>query len=389
MKASVLVSFSSIAVTKSASLAEIAERVNAGNYGWKAEAPAKFSSVDDVKPYLGAFLPGDPEYYEADVEEVIVNDILPESFDSSAQWPQCSVIGNVRDQSACGTCWAFASVSSFESRACIATGKDIKYSPMDTGFCSNAGNGCRGGNTAWSWFKSHGVVTGGDYPDLGSGSSCMAYTFKPCAHHVPASEKYDTCPTKEYSAHCKAECEDGYGSDYAQDKIGALTSYSVRGVTQIQQDLINNGPLYVAFTVYDDFPTYKSGVYQHTSRKQLGGHAVTMVGWGTLDGQDYWRIKNSWNEQWGDNGHFLIRRGHNECGIESSAGAGKVDGSPAPPSPPPPPPPAGCPGQDDEAGCEALDNCEWCDHGIFAGTCADSASHVWQCPPGTPASVVV
>jgi cathepsin B len=155
----------------------------------------------------------------------------------------------------------------------------------------------------------------------------MAYAFKPCAHHVPASEKYDTCPTKEYSAHCKAECEDGYGSDYVQDKVGAQTAYSVRGITQIQQDLLDNGPLYVAFTVYDDFPTYKSGVYQHTSRKQLGGHAVTMVGWGTLDGQDYWRIKNSWNEEWGDNGHFLISRGHDECGIERSAGAGKVDGS--------------------------------------------------------------
>ena len=40
-----------------------------------------------------------------------------------------------------------------------------------------------------------------------------------------------------------------------------------------------------------------------------GGHAVTMVGWGEENGQKYWKIKNSWNEQWGNNGHFLIARG--------------------------------------------------------------------------------
>merc|ERR1712084_174478 len=104
------------------------------------------------------------------------------------------------------------------------------------------------------------------------------------------------------------------------------------------QELVANGPMYVSFTVYSDFPTYKSGVYQPTSHQMLGGHAVTWVGYGTEDGTPYWKIKNSWNEQWGDNGHFLIRRGTNECGIESSVSAGLVDGTPAPPSPPPPPP---------------------------------------------------
>ena len=57
----------------------------------------------------------------------------------------------LRDQSACGSCWAFGSVSSFESRDCISTGKDIKYSPEDTAFCSNAGNGCSGGDSAWGY----------------------------------------------------------------------------------------------------------------------------------------------------------------------------------------------------------------------------------------------
>merc|ERR1712046_277639 len=102
-----------------------------------------------------------------------------------------------------------------------------------------------------------------------------------------------------------------------------MGAYSVRkNVSQIQQDLVENGPMYVAFSAYGDFPTYKSGVYTHQSGSFLGGHAVTLVGYGTLDGTPYWKIKNSWNEDWGNGGHFLIARGTDECGIESSASAG-------------------------------------------------------------------
>lgn len=129
---------------------------------------------------------------------------------------------------------------------------------------------------------------------------------------------------------------------WADDKLRATSAYSVRGETQIMQELVDNGPLYVAFTVYDDFPTYRSGVYKHTSKKRLGGHAVTLVGYGDLDGEKYWKVKNSWNEQWGDGGHFLILRGKNECGIEGSVVGGTIVAPPSPvPTPPvPPTPPA-------------------------------------------------
>jgi len=318
----------------STSFEEIAEKINSGNHGWTAQAPSKFATVEDVVPYLGAFLPGDEQYDEPAVVELApTNDALPDSFDSQTNWPKCSVIGNVRDQSACGSCWAFGSVSSFESRRCIATGEDTKFSPEDTAFCQpifGAGNGCNGGNSAWNWFKSHGVVTGGDYTDKGSGDTCLPYSFAPCAHHVPATAKYHACPDGEYpSPSCAKACsEDGYSTSYSSDKQMASSAYSVRTVSQIQQDLVQNGPMYVAFSVYSDFPTYKSGVYTKTPGSSfLGGHAVTLVGYGTLDGTDYWKIKNSWNEEWGAGGHFLIKRGTNECGIEGSVNAGTFSSS--------------------------------------------------------------
>jgi len=316
-------------VAATSEFADLAAEINAGNHGWTAAVPDRFESLEDVKATLGAFLPGDAEYEEPAVADVAMNVEAPSSFDSSEQWPQCSVISNVRDQSSCGTCWAFGSVSSFESRACIETCKDIKYSPEDTGFCSSAGNGCNGGNSAWSWFERSGVVTGGDYTDRGAGDTCYPYSLAPCAHHVPATSKYPACPSGEYpSPRCKSSCsESGYSKSYSSDKVRASTSYSVRGESQIMSELATNGPMYVAFSVYGDFPTYKSGVYKHRSGSMLGGHAVTLVGYGVLNGEKYWKIKNSWNEQWGDNGHFLISRGNNECGIESSVSAGKVSGS--------------------------------------------------------------
>merc|ERR1711957_643125 len=179
---------------------------------------------------------------------------------------------------------------------------------------------------------------------------------------------YKACMSGDYpSPECSRSCsESGYSGDYNSDKVKASSSYSVFGVSQIQTELMTNGPLYVAFTVYGDFETYKSGVYKHTTGGRLGGHAVEMIGWGTEDGEDYWWIKNSWNEEWGDGGLFKIARGVDECGIESSVSGGLISGSPSPsPSPTPSPAEGSCIGTDLQADCEGTTEqgavCTWCD----------------------------
>ena len=69
---------------------------------------------------------------------------------------------------------------------------------------------------------------------------------------------------------------------------------------------MTHGPVTGAFTVYEDFLAYKSGVYQHKTGRALGGHAIKIIGWGTEDDLDYWLVMNSWNEDWGDKGLFKI-----------------------------------------------------------------------------------
>jgi cathepsin B len=86
---------------------------------------------------------------------------------------------------------------------------------------------------------------------------------------------------------------------------------------------MNHGPVEAAFTVFEDFLLYKTGVYKHITGSALGGHAVKLMGWGVENGTKYWLLANSWNTDWGDNGFFKILRGKNECGIESELVAGE------------------------------------------------------------------
>merc|ERR1712232_1362785 len=95
---------------------------------------------------------------------------VPESFDSEANWPQCAkVIGDIRDQSNCGCCWAFAAAEAASDRLCIATkGKmAMPLSAQDVCFCSSE-DGCNGGDITSPWkFIQEGVVTGGQYNGTG------------------------------------------------------------------------------------------------------------------------------------------------------------------------------------------------------------------------------
>jgi len=305
--------------------ANVVDEINSGNHGWTAEIPTRFGSLEDVKTVCGTWLRGHPKYVEQNLTDypfTVSNGAS--DFDVRTNWPNCTVLSKVRDQSACGSCWAFGSTEAFEGSRCIAKGQDIEYSADDTAGCCHSGSmGCNGGqpSSALSWMSSTGVVTGGDYLDKGKDRGCKPYEFKPCAHHVPPSSKYPACPSSEYSIRCTSKCEEASGLDYKGDKMKSNGAHQVRSVSAMEAALQKTGPLSVAFTVYSDFPTYKSGVYVHKSGSALGGHAVAIYGFGTEGGTDYWLVKNSWNEQWGDNGYFKIKKGVNECGIEGDVTA--------------------------------------------------------------------
>lgn len=319
---------------------DMVDRINSAKTTWKAGMNARFSNMTlaDVKMSLGTVMPGEAGYLEAPPMKSgsLKSGDIPESFDLRDAYPQCKGIsGHVRDQSNCGSCWAFGSTEALNDRYCIATG-DTKtlLSPQDTAACCTGAvcgfsMGCNGGQPAgaWRWFTEKGVVSGGDYENVDDGSSCTPYTLHSCAHHSEPSEGQPACedlPTYKTPS-CESTCGDSnYSGDYKSDKVFAKSHYSVKGVEDMQRELMEKGTLSVALEVYEDFEAYTGGVYQHTEGRYLGGHAVKMIGWGVDNGTPYWLCVNSWNYGWGEEGLFRILRGSNECGIEGSVVAGDV-----------------------------------------------------------------
>jgi len=65
------------------------------------------------------------------------------------------------------------------------------------------------------------------------------------------------------------------------------------------------------------FKLYNSGIISRLCGTAID-HAVLLVGYGTEKGKDYWLIKNSWGDDWGERGYFraaLDRDGPGVCGI--------------------------------------------------------------------------
>ncbi|CAL2044750.1 hypothetical protein CAEBREN_08101 [Caenorhabditis brenneri] len=245
-------------------------------------------------------------------------DTIPASFDSRTHWSECKSIKLIRNQATCGSCWAFGAAEVISDRTCIETkgAQQPIISPDDLLSCcgSSCGNGCEGGYPiqALRWWDSKGVVTGGDY----HGAGCKPYPIAPCTS--------GSCPESKTPA-CSLSCQSGYTTAYAKDKHFGTSAYAVaKKVASIQTEIMTNGPVEAAFTVYEDFYKYKSGVYKHTAGKALGGHAIKIIGWGTESGSPYWLVANSWGTSWGESGFFKIFRGDDQCGIESAVVAGKA-----------------------------------------------------------------
>jgi len=278
-------------------------------------------SLAEASAFMGTFLVGGPELpMKAPISDVEAA-AIPDAFDARTQWgDKCPSTKEVRDQANCGSCWAFGAAEAMTDRLCIASNgtQNVHLSAADLNSCCAAcGMGCEGGypSAAWSYWVHSGVVSGGNY----KGGGCFPYQLANCDHHTTG--KYGPCPDVVPTPTCTKQCEDG--STWAKEKRFGSSSYGVSSrVADIQNEILNHGPIEVAFSVYQDFLTYKSGVYQHQTGSMLGGHAVKMIGWGVDNGVNYWTIANSWNEDWGNGGFFNIKRGGNECGIEGQGVAG-------------------------------------------------------------------
>ncbi|KAJ3662915.1 hypothetical protein Zmor_007230 [Zophobas morio] len=303
---------------------EFINAINNKNTTWKAKRNFDVNTpISSLRKLVGV-LPKKENADKLPLKIHLKDDVeIPETFDAREQWPDCAdIIGTIRDQAACGSCWAFGAVEAMSDRICIHSNGKVKVliSAEDLMDCCTECGGCNGGwpDDAWSYWGKTGIVTGGLY---GTEDGCKAYSIAPCEHHMEG--ELPECGPYQKTPECKTVCDKGVDIVYDEDlTTGSGYTITYNDVEQIQTEILTNGPVEGVYNVYEDFFSYSSGVYQHVEGDFVGGHAIKIIGWGVEDGTDYWLIVNSWNAEWGDHGYFKIKRGTSECGIEANVVAG-------------------------------------------------------------------
>ncbi|KAM7294260.1 digestive cysteine proteinase 2 [Ixodes scapularis] len=210
---------------------------------------------------------------------------LPDYVD----WRLYGAVTPVKDQAVCGSCWSFGTVGELEAALFRKTGKLTRLSEQQLVDCSwNQGNnGCDGGEDfrAYEYIRAHGLATDEDYGAyLGQDGIC---------HDTKVNATVTTI--KNY--------------------------INVTDKESLQKALANVGPVSVSIdAAVKAFTFYSNGVfYDPKCRNDTDGldHAVLAVGYGTLQGEPYWLIKNSWSTYWGNDGYVLISQKDNNCGVAS------------------------------------------------------------------------
>lgn len=239
---------------------------------WVSQLPR-----EEIVRMLGA--PAPTESLEYSGFEVSTG--LPSSLD----WRNkdgVNYLGKMMNQGNCGSCVAFASVATLEAQVSINTGlPSLKptFSPQMLFACG--GGSCDRGwmpGSAASHLKNSGVAD----------EACMPYTS--------GSTKQD--------ASCSDRCSDSAARSYKISNISKVGGvFGGRSIEKVKAALLK-GPLMTTLTVYEDFVTYSSGVYLHKTGAALGGHAVSLVGYD--DAKQAWLVRNSWGEEFGENGYVWV-----------------------------------------------------------------------------------
>lgn len=237
---------------------------------------------------------------------------LPESVD----WTVEGAVTRPKNQAQCGSCWAFSATGALEGAWKLASGALVSLSEQQLVDCSKDGNsGCQGGSmeAAFQFESRTSVCTEDSYPYKAKNGVCH-----------------------------QTGCEVGI-------PLGAITGF--RNVPpkddSALMEAVSKQPVSVAIEADQmAFQLYNHGILTKECGAKLD-HGVLLVGYGTEDGVDYWKVKNSWGAGWGEEGFVRLERGGltdaGECGIKLDPSYPVVKAVPGPtPSPPPPgPAPAG------------------------------------------------
>ncbi|CAG2111488.1 unnamed protein product [Medioppia subpectinata] len=227
-----------------------------------------------------------------------IRSVMADNLPASVDWRDKGIVAPVKNQGNCGSCWAFAAIASLEGQLARKTGKLVTLSEENLVDCSatQGNNGCNGGlmDYAYEYIIAQGGV-----------DSEASYGYK----HLYDGQTVYPCA---YNAANRAATVKNY------------TNIPMGDEAALREAVATIGPIAVAIDAqYQTFQMYESGVYDEPlcfEKMEDLDHGVTVVGYGSDNGRDYWLVRNSWATTWGDKGYIKMSRNrHNQCGIASAA----------------------------------------------------------------------
>jgi C1A family cysteine protease len=213
---------------------------------------------------------------------------VPDSFD----WRDMNISSSVKDQGMCGSCYAFAVLEEIESQIMIKTNKSYELSRQELMDCAKNGFG-----------------------SLGCGGGLLYGVH----YYIKAREGISEAKDYPYEAN-ESECR--------REKVAKVTIklkdirwFETNDEDILKQALYTFGPVAAIIdNLHDSFFRYSHGIYYEPEceESELYSHAIVIVGFGSDSGEDYWTIKNSYGERWGEKGYMRIARNRdNHCKIAS------------------------------------------------------------------------